>query len=103
MFVDNSVLMGVDVVGEGTGGSGPEVREELVLGIKRDDREGELLEDRGGQGGRGDNSDKGFNDGRWEILDWDIREWDAVNNFLKLEVDIGILCFVGGGVLKLRA
>ena len=42
--------MGVDVVGERTGGSGPEVREELVLGIKRDDREGELLEGRSGWG-----------------------------------------------------
>ena len=44
--------MGVDVVGKRTGGSGPEVREELVLGIKRDNMKGELLKGRSGQGGQ---------------------------------------------------
>ena len=48
MFVDDSVLVGVDIIGKGTGRSGPEVGEELMLGVKRDNGEGELLEDRSG-------------------------------------------------------
>ena len=103
MFVDNGVLVRVDVIGEGTGRGGPEMWEELVLGIERDDREGELLEDRSGWGGRRDNGDGGFNDGRREVLDWDVREWDMVNDFLELEVDVRVLSLVGGGVLKLWA
>ena len=77
--------------------------EELVLGVERDDREGELLEDRSGRGGQRDDSDGGFDDSRQEILDRDIREWDAVNDFFKLKVDVRVLCFVGRRVLKLRA
>ena len=95
--------MGVDVVGEGTGRGGPEVREELVLGVEGDDRKREFLEDRSGRSGRGDNGDGGFDNGGREILDGDIREWDAVDNFLELEVDVCVLGFVGGGVLELRA
>ena len=99
VFVDGSVLMGMDVIGEGAGRSSPEVREELMLSVERDNGEGELLENRGGQGRQGNNSNRGFNDGRQKVLDWDIRKWDAVDDFLKLEVDIGILGFVNGGVL----
>ena len=102
-FVDDGVLVGVDVVGEGTGRGGPEVGEELVLGVERDDREREFLKDRSGRGGRGDDGNRGFDNGGREILDWDIREWDAVNDFLELKVDVRVLCFVGRGVLKLRA
>ena len=102
-FVDNGVLVGVDLVGEGTGRGGPEVREELVLGVERDDGEGELLEDGSGRGGRGDDSDGGFNDCGREIFNWDVRERDTVDDFLELEMDVSVLCFVGGGVLKLRA
>ena len=102
-FVDDSVLVRVDVVGEGARRSGPEVGEELVLGVARDDREGELLEDRSGWGGRRDNSNGGFDDSGREILDGDVCEWDAINDFLKLKVDVRVLGFVGGGVLKLRA
>ena len=95
--------MGVDVVGEGARRGGPEVGEELVFGVERDDREGEFLRDRSGRGGRGDDGDGGFNDGGREVFDGDVREWDAVNNFFKLEVDVRVLGFVGGGVLKLWA
>ena len=102
-FVDDGVLMRVDVVGEGARRGGPEIREELVLGVERYDGEGELLEDRGRWGRRGNNGNRGFNDSRGKVLNWDVRKWDAVNNFLELEVDIGVLCFVGGRVLKLRA
>ena len=102
-FVDDGVLVGVDVVGEGTGGGGPEVWEELVLGVEGDDRKGELLEDGCGRGGRGDNGDGCFDDGRGEVLNWDVRKWDTFDDFLELKVDVGVLGFVGGGVLKLRA
>ena len=47
---NNGVLVRVDVVGEGAGRSGPEVWEELVLGVERDDREGEFLKNRSGRG-----------------------------------------------------
>ena len=102
-FVDNGVLVGVDVVGEGTRRCGPEVREELVLGVTRNDREGEFLTDRSRRGRRGDSGDGGFDDRGREILDRDICERDSVDDFFKLEVDVGVLCFVGGGVLELRA
>ena len=97
------MLVGVDVVGEGARRGGPEMWEELVLGVEGDDGKGELLEDGGRWGGRGDDGDGCFNDGGWEVLNRDIREWDAVDNFLELEVDVRVLCFVGGGVLKLWA
>ena len=79
------------------------MREELVLGVERDDRKGEFLEDGSGWGGRGDDGDRGFDDSGREVLNWDIREWDAVNNFFELEMDVRVLGFVGGGVLELRA
>ena len=102
-LVDNSVLVGVDVVGKGTGRCSPEMGKELVFCVERNDRKGELPEDRSRWGGRGDNSNGGFDDSRWEVLNWDIREWNAVDNFFKLKVDVGILSFVGGGVLELQA
>ena len=102
-FVDDGVLVGVDVIGKGAGRGGPEVWEELVLGVEGDNREGEFLENGSGQGGRGNKGDRGFNNGRGEVLDWDIREWDAVDDFLELKVDVSVLCFVRGRVLKLRA
>ena len=95
--------MGVNVVGKGARRGGPEVGEELVLGVERDDREREFLKDGGRRGGRGDDGDRCLDDGRREVLNRDIREWDAVNDFLKLKVDVGVLGFNGGGVLKLRA
>ena len=102
-FVNDGVLVGVDVVGEGARRGSPEVGEELVLGVERDDREGEFLRDRSGRSGRRNDGDGCFNDGRREVFNGDVREWDAFDNFFKLEVDVGVLCFVGGGVLELRA
>ena len=101
-FVDDGVLVRVDVVGEGTRRGDPEVREELVLGVEGDDRKGEFLEDGGGWGGRRNDSDGGFDNGGREVLNWDIRKRDTVDDFLELEMDVGVLCFVGG-VLELRA
>ena len=103
MFVDDSVLVRVDVVGEGARRSGPKVREELVLSVEGDDREGEFLEDRSGWGGQRNDGDGGFDNGRREVLNWDVRERDTVNDFFELEVDISVLDFIGGGVLELRA
>ena len=102
-FVDNGVLVGVDVVGEGAGRCSPEVREEFVLSVEGDDREGEFLKDGSRWGRRGNNGNGGFNDGRGKVFYWDVREQDAVDNFLELKVDVRVLSFVGGGILKLRA
>ena len=102
-FIDDGVLVGVDVVGKGAGRGGPEVWEELVLGVERDNREGEFLEDGSGRGGQGDNGNRGFDNGRGKVLYRDIREWDAVDDFLKLKVDVSVLGFVGGRVLELWA
>ena len=95
--------MWVNVVGEGTGRGGPEVWEELVFGVEGDGGKGKLWEDGGGWGGRGDDGDGCFYDGRGEVLNWDVRKWDTFDDFLELKVDVGVLGFVGGGVLKLRA
>ena len=50
MFIDDSVLVGVNVIGKGARRGGPKVKEELVFSIKRDDGEQEFLEDRSGWG-----------------------------------------------------
>ena len=102
-FVDDGVLVRVDVVGEGARRGGPEVWEELVFGVERDDRKGELLENGSRWGRRGNNGNGSFNNGGREVLYWDIREWNAVDDFLKLKVDVRVLGFVGGRVLELRA
>ena len=102
-FVDDSVLVRVDVVGEGARRGGPKMWEELVLGVEGDDGKGEFLGGRSGRGGRGNDGDGCFNDGGREVFNRDVRERDTVNDFLKLEVDVCVLGFVGGGVLKLRA
>ena len=96
-------MVWVNVVGEGARRGNPKVGEELVLGVERDNREGEFLKNRSGWGGRRDDGNGGFNNGRREILDWDIHERDTVDNFLELKMDIRVLGFVGGGVLELWA
>ena len=83
-FVNDGVLMRVDVVGEGAGRGGPEMGEELVFGVEGDDREREFLKDRSGRGGRGNDGDRCFNDCRREIFNGDVREGDMVDYFLKL-------------------
>ena len=95
--------MRVDVVGERARRGDPEVWEELVLGVEGDDRKREFLEDGSGWARRGNDGNGSFDNGRWEILYWDIREWNAVDDFLELKVDVRVLGFVGGGVLELRA
>ena len=102
-FVDNGVLVGMDIVGKGARRGGPEVGEELVFGIEGDDGEMEFLEDRSGQGGRGDDGNGGFDNGRGEVLYRDVREWNTVNDFFELKMDVRVLSFVGGGILKLWA
>jgi hypothetical protein len=99
-FVDDCVLMRVVSDGSGAGWGSEEVGEELSF---RGDREWEVGEDRGRQGGGGDDGDGGFNDGRWEILDRDISKWDSLDGFFILIVDICILVLGGWGVLELRA
>ena len=73
-FVDDSILVRVNVIGKGARRGGPKVREELVLSIEGDDREGEFLEDRSGWGGRGNGGDRCFDDGGWEVLNRDVHE-----------------------------
>ena len=102
-FVNDGVLVRVDVVGEGAGRGGPEMGKKLVFGVEGDDGEGEFLGDRSGRGRRRDDGDGGFNNGGWEVLYWDVRERDTVDDFLKLEMDVSVLGFVGRGVLELRA
>ena len=50
MFIDDGVLVGVDVVGKGTGRGSPEVGEEFMLGKERYNGEREFLEDRSRRG-----------------------------------------------------
>ena len=102
-FVNDGVLVGVDVVGKGAGRGSPEVWEELVLSVEGDNRKGELLENWSGRGRRGDDGDGGFDNSGQEVFNRDVREWDMIDDSLELEVDISVLGFVGGGVLKLRA
>ena len=102
-FIDDGILVWVDVVGEGARRGNPEVGEELVLGVEGDDREGELLEDWSGRGRRGDDGNRGFDNSRREVLDGDVRKWDTINDFLELKVDVHVLGFVGWGVLELQA
>ena len=76
--------MWVDVVGESAGRCSPEVGKKLVFGVARDDRKRELPEDRSGRGGQGDDSNGGFDDGGWKVLNRDVREGDTVDYFFKL-------------------
>ena len=51
VFVDDGVLVRMDVVGEGTGRCGPKVRKKLVFAIEGDDGKREFLKSRSGRGG----------------------------------------------------
>jgi hypothetical protein len=70
-FINNGVL--VQVVGDSSGirQGGEEIREELGFWVKR---EWEDREDRSRWGRRGNNGDRSFYNGWWEVLDWDIGE-----------------------------
>jgi hypothetical protein len=99
-FVDDGVLVRVVGNGGGTGWGSEEVGEEFSFW---GDREREVGEDGSGWGRRGDDGNGGFSDGWWEVFYGDVSEGDLLDDFLKLEVDVGILLFGGWGVLKLRA
>jgi hypothetical protein len=100
VFIDDSVLMGVVGDSGGTRQGGEKVGEEFSF---QGDGEQEVGEDESGQGGGGNDSNRGFSNGQWEVLNRDVGKQDALDNFLKLVVDIGILVFGGQGILKLRA
>jgi hypothetical protein len=74
-------LVGVVGNSSGTQWGGKEVREEFGFqGV----REWEVGEDRSGQGGRGNNGDRGFSN-RWqEVFNGDVSEQDTLNSFFKL-------------------
>jgi hypothetical protein len=80
-FIDDSIL--VRVVGDSSGArwGGKKVREELSF---RSDGEREVGDDRSGWGWGGDDGNRSFNNGWWEILDGDIGKGDLLNDFLKL-------------------
>jgi hypothetical protein len=80
-LVDDGVLVRVVGDGSGTRQGGEEVREELGF---RGYGERKVGEDRSGQSGGGDNGDRSFNDGWWEVLDGDVSEGDSLNNFFEL-------------------
>jgi hypothetical protein len=99
-FVDNGVLVRVVGNSSGAGQGGEEMGEELGF---RGDREREVGENMSGQGGRGNDGDRGFNNRRWEVLDGDVGEGNSLDNFFKLKVDVCILMLGGWRVLKLGA
>jgi hypothetical protein len=99
-FVDNGVLMRVVGDGSGTRRGSKEMGEELGFW---GDGERKVWEDRSGWGGGGDNGNGSFNNGQQEVFYGDVSEGNSLNDFLKLEVDVGILLFDSRGVLKLRA
>jgi hypothetical protein len=81
VLVDDSVLVRVVGDGGGTRRGGEEVREELGF---QGYGERKVGEDRSGQSGGGDDGDRSFNDGRWEVLDRDVSEGDSLDNFFEL-------------------
>jgi hypothetical protein len=99
-FVDDGVLMGMAVVGGGAGRGGKEVWEEFGF-VEAGEREDG--EDGSGWTWGGDTGDRGFGDGRWEVLDWDVSERDALDDFFELAVGVLVLVLGLARVLKLRA
>jgi hypothetical protein len=99
-FVDNSVLVRVVGNGGSTGWGSEEMREELGFW---GDGEQEVGKDGSRQSRGRDDGDGSFSDGWWEVFYGDVSEGDSLDDFLELEVDVGILLFGGWGVLKLQA
>jgi hypothetical protein len=100
MLVDDGVLVWVISNGGGAGQGGKEVWEELSFW---GDGKGEIGKNGSGWGRRGDDSNWSFNNGQREVFNGDVSEGDSLNDFFKLEVDVGVLVFGGQGVLKLGA
>ena len=100
-FIDDGVLVWVNVVGKGARRGNPEVGEELVLGVERDYGEREFLKDRSRRGGRWDNGNRGFDDGRREVLDWDCHRHEMCSNKLTLGGDLCLLSRAHGAAVNL--
>ena len=95
--IDDLVLVWV-MVGGGVGWGSKKVGEKFGFW---EDGKREDVTGRSRWGKRWDGSDRGDNDGWQEVLDWDVSKQDALDNLLKLLVDVGILWF-RVGVLELR-
>ena len=96
VFVDDGVLVRVVIGGDARWGS-EEVGEEVCFWKNREAKDAT----RGGRWGRRrDDSNGGSSDRRQEVFYWDVRKWDALDYFLKLLVDVGVLG-LRVGVLKL--
>jgi hypothetical protein len=80
-FVYDSVLVQVVSNSSGAGQGSKEMGEEF--GFWGDGKR-EVGEDRSGRGRRGDDGDRGFNDGWQEVLDGDVGEGDSFDYFLEL-------------------
>ena len=96
-FIDDGVLVWV-VIGGGARRGSEEIGEEVgfwkdweAKGMTRGSRQG---------WGR-DDSDRGNNDGWWEVFNRDVSKRDALDNFFKALVDVSVLR-LGVGILKLR-
>ena len=96
-FKDDLVLVRV-MVGSGARRGSKKMREELGFW---EDRKWKDAARRSGRGRRRDDSDGGSDDGRREILDWDVGERNTLNDFLKALMDICVL-WLGVRVVKLR-
>ena len=98
-FVDDHVLVRVVVSSGGAGWSDEEVGKGFKLVVEWVVDDGGDIFRSGGNGCWGwDGEDRGSNDRRWEILDWDVRKGDMDNGVFKLSV--GVFVLVLGGPLK---
>ena len=96
-FIDDCVLVWV-VVGGGARRGSEEVGKEVSFW---EDRETKGAARRSGRGRRQDGGNRGNNDGRWEVLNRDVNEWDVLDYFLKALMGVCVLR-LGVRVLKLR-
>ena len=92
MFVDDHVLVRVVVSGGGAGQGDEEVGKgfELVVEWVMDDR-GDVFRSRGNGCWGWDGEDRGSNDRRWEILNWDVCKGDTNNGVFKLSMCVFVL------------
>ena len=91
-FVNDCVPVRVAVSGGGAGRGDKEVGKGFKLVVKWVvDDGGDVFRSRG-NGCRGwDGEDRGSNDRRWEILNWDIRKGDTNNRIFELSMSIFVL------------